>query len=56
MPTKCMEKREDEATGGDGVVTMRHIKKKLMEKNCLHVKGHIVVRPGKACIPLVTHR
>jgi hypothetical protein len=24
-----MEKREDEAIGGDGVVTMRHMKKKI---------------------------
>ena len=51
-----MEKREDEATGGDGVVTMRHMKKKLMEKKLFACKGHMVVRPGKACIPLVTHR
>ena len=25
------EKREDEAMDGDGIVTMRHMKKKLME-------------------------
>ena len=24
-----MEKREDEATGGDGIVTMKHMKKKM---------------------------
>ena len=49
-----MEKREDVATNGDGVVTM-----KTHEKNkwsTLHVNGHMVVRPSKACIPLVTHR
>ena len=52
-----MEKREDEAMGRDGVVTMRHMKKKINgAKNCLHVKGHMAVRPGKAFIPLVTHR
>ena len=28
-----IEKREDEAMGGDGVVTMRHMKKKIMEQN-----------------------
>ena len=52
-----MEKREDEATGGDGVVTMRNMQKNKIngEKNCLHVKGHMVVRPGKACIHLITH-
>ena len=27
-----MEKRENEAMGGDSVVTMRHTEKKLMEK------------------------
>ena len=33
-----MEKREDEAIGGDGVVTMRHMKKKLMEKKLFACK------------------
>ena len=53
-----MEKREDEATDGDGEVTMKTLEKKqnVMEQKCLHVKGHMVVRPGMACIPLVTHR
>ena len=53
-----MEKREDEATSGDDVVTMRHMKKKkkLMEQKLFACKGHMAVRPGKACIPLVTHR
>ena len=45
-----MEKQEDEAMSDDGVVTMRHMKKSL------HVKGHMVIRPGKACISLITHR
>ena len=51
-----MEKREDEATSGDGVVTMRHMKKNVMEQKLFACKGHMAVRPGKACIPLVTHR
>jgi hypothetical protein len=51
-----MEKREDVATDGDGVVTMRQDEKnKLWSINCLHVKGNMVVRLGKACIPLVNH-
>ena len=46
--------REDEATDGDGVVTMKaYLRKKWSN---LHVKGHMDVRPGKACIPPVTHR
>ena len=51
-----MENPEDEEMGGDGVVTMRHVKKIIIMENInLHVKEHIAVKPGKACIPLVTH-
>ena len=46
----------EKETGGDGVVTMRHMKKNVMEHKLFACKGHLVVRPGKACIPLVTHR
>ena len=48
-----MEKREDEAIDGDGVVTMNTHKKKLMEH--FACKWNMAIRPGKACIPLVTH-
>ena len=48
-----MEKKEDEATDGDGVVTMKTHEKKLWSS--LHVKGNMVVRLGNACIPLVTY-
>ena len=37
-----MENPEDEEIDGDGVVTMK--------------TGNMAVRPGKACIPLVTHQ
>ena len=47
-----MGKREDEVIDGDGVVTMKTLEKKW---TCLHVNEHMAVRPGKACIPLVTH-
>ena len=47
-----MKNIEDEATDGDGEVTMKTHEKK--QWNILHVNGHIVVRPIKACIPLVT--
>ena len=47
-----MENREDEAIDGNGVVTMKTDEKKW---SSLHVNGHMDVRPGKACIPLVTH-
>ena len=33
-----MEKGEDEAMDGDGIVTMRHVKKKLMEKKLFACK------------------
>ena len=33
-----MEKKEDEATGGEGVVTIRHMKKKLMERKLFACK------------------
>ena len=49
-----LEKREDETTDGDGVVTMKTHRKKIWIN--LHVNGHMVVRPDKECIPLVTHR
>jgi hypothetical protein len=43
--------------GGDGVVTMRQaIFFFNGAGNCLNVKGHMGVKPGKTCIPLVTHQ
>ena len=49
-----MVKREDEAMDDDGVFTMKTHEKKLMEQ--FACKWAYVVRPGKACIPLVTNR
>ena len=49
-----MEKREDEAAYGDGVVTMKKHEKNIWTS--LHVNGNMDVRPGKACIPQVTHQ
>ena len=52
---EIMEKREDEAMDGDGVVNMKtHEKNKIMEY--FACKIHIDVGPGKECIPMVSQR
>ena len=50
-----MEKRDDEATDGDGIFTMKthdEENKNKINGAVLHVKGHMAVRHGMACIPL----